>query len=104
MIVALPRLQRKQIIWAAIAASAVAVALAWPQRAYEALQFVLQSFMDVALIIAIGLIISAWVAASGAATLTARWFKGRPVATVLIASAIGTVTPVCGVTVLPLTT
>ncbi|KUM26305.1 hypothetical protein AU467_22430 [Mesorhizobium loti] len=104
MIVALPRIQRRQIIWAAAAALAVAVALTWPQRAYETLHFVLQSFMDVALMIAIGLIISAWVAASGAATLTARWFKGRPVATILMGSGIGTVIPVCGVTVLPLTT
>ncbi|MDX8523102.1 permease [Mesorhizobium sp. MSK_1335] len=104
MIVALPRLQGKQLIWATAAVLAVVAALTWPQRTYETLHFVLQSFMDVSLIIAIGLIISAWVAASGAATITARWFRGRPVATVLIASGIGTVTPVCGVTVLPLTT
>ncbi|MDG4878531.1 permease [Mesorhizobium sp. WSM4935] len=104
MIVALPRFQRRQLIWATAAVLTAAVALTWPQRAYGTLHFVLQSFMDVALMIAVGLIISAWVAASGAATVTARWFKGRPVATVLIASAIGPVTPVCGVTVLPLTT
>ncbi len=104
MIVALPRLQRKQLIWATAAVLTVVVALTWPQKAYETLRFVLDSFADVALMIATGLIISAWVAASGAATITARWFRGRPVATVLIASGIGTVTPVCGVTVLPLTT
>lgn len=104
MIVALRRLQGKQLIWATAAVLTAAVALTWPQRAYETLHFVLQSFMDVASMTAIGLVISAWVAASGAATVTVQWFKGRPVATVLIASGIGTVTPVCGVTVLPLTT
>ncbi|MER8705127.1 permease [Mesorhizobium sp. M1088] len=104
MIVTLPRPQRMQVIWATAAVLTVVVALTWPQRAQETLRFVVQSFLDVALMIAIGLVISAWVAASGAATITARWFKGRPISTVVIASAIGTVTPVCGVTVLPLTT
>ncbi|RWI91455.1 MAG: permease [Mesorhizobium sp.] len=104
MIAALPRFQRKQLVWATAAVLIVVAALTWPQLAQETLLFVLQSFVHVALLIAIGLIISAWVAASGAATITARWFKGRPVATVLVASGIGTVTPVCGVTVLPLTT
>ncbi|TPK98628.1 MULTISPECIES: permease [unclassified Mesorhizobium] len=104
MIVTLARLQRKKLILTTATAVAVAVALTWPQRVNETVHFVLQSFTDVALMIAIGLVISAWVAASGAATLTARWFKGRPIATVFIASAIGTVIPVCGVTVLPLTT
>ncbi|RTL94570.1 MAG: permease [Hyphomicrobiales bacterium] len=91
-------------MWGTAAVLTGVAALTWPQRAQETLHFVLQSFLDVALMIAIGLVISAWVAASGAATITARWFKGRPVATVVIASGIGAVTPVCGVTVLPLTT
>ncbi|MFI0846134.1 permease [Mesorhizobium sp. IMUNJ 23232] len=103
MSIALPNVQ-KPIMWTTAAVLTVVIALMWPQRAQETLHFVLQSFMDVALMIAIGLIISAWVAASGAATITAHWFKGRPIATVVIASGIGTVTPVCGVTVLPLTT
>ena len=104
MNIALPRLQRDHLIWATVAAVTVAVALAWPRKALDALQFNLQSFADVGLMIAIGLIMSAWVAGSGAATITARWFKGRPISTIVIASGIGTVTPVCGVTVLPLTT
>ena len=102
MNLALPNVQ-KPTIWATAAVLTVVVVLAWPQRAQETLHFVLQSFLDVALMIAVGLFISAWVAASGAATIAARWFKGRPFATVVIASGIGAVTPVCGVTVLPLT-
>lgn len=104
MIVALPRFQRRQVIWAAIAVVTIVAAAAWPQKALETLRFNLQSFTDVALLIAVGLIISARVAASGAATITARWFKGRPIATIVVASGIGAVTPVCGVTVLPITT
>ena len=92
---ALPNVQ-KPIMGATAAVLAVLAALTWPQRAQETLHFVLHSFLDVALMIAIGLLVSAWVAASGAATITARWFKGRPVTTIVIASEIGTVTPVCG--------
>ncbi len=103
MSIALPNVQ-KPIMWATVAVLTVVAALTWPQRAQETFHFVLQSFLDVALMIAIGLVISAWVAASGAAIITARWFKGSPIATVVIASGIGTLTPVCGVTVLPLTT
>ena len=53
--------------------------------------------------IAVGLFVSAWVAANRAATIAPRWFKGRPLVTIVIASGIGAVTPVCGITVLPLT-
>jgi uncharacterized membrane protein YraQ (UPF0718 family) len=103
MSIALPNVQ-KPIMWVTVAVLTVVASLTWPQRAQETLHFVLQSFLDVALLIAIGLVISAWVAASGAAIITARWFKGSPIATVVIASGIGTLTPVCGVTVLPLMT
>lgn len=103
MSIALPNVQ-KPIMWVTVAVLTVVASLMWPQRAQETLHFVLQSFLDVALMIAVGLVLSAWVAASGAATITARWFKGSPIATVVIASGIGTLTPVCGVTVLPLTT
>lgn len=100
MNIALPNLQ-KPIMWATAAIVTIAVA---PEKAQETLRFVLESFVDVAPTIAIGLFLSAWVAASGAGAVTANWFRGRPVSTIVVASAIGSVTPVCGVTVLPLMT
>lgn len=103
MNIALPRLQ-KPIIWATLVILTTAFAISWPQKAQETLRFVLDSFVDVAPIVIFGLVLSAWVAASGAATVTARWFEGRPASTIIVASAIGAVTPVCGVTVLPLMT
>lgn len=103
MNIALPNLQ-KPIMWAMAAIVTIAVAISWPERAQETLRFVLESFVDVAPTIAIGLVLSAWVAASGAGAVTAKWFEGRPASTIVIASAIGSVTPVCGVTVLPLMT
>jgi uncharacterized membrane protein YraQ (UPF0718 family) len=66
------------------------------------LRFVVENLLQVAPLIGAGLILSAWVAASGAGDVAARSFKGRPVTMIVFASAIGAVTPVCGVTVLPL--
>jgi uncharacterized membrane protein YraQ (UPF0718 family) len=103
MNIALPSAQ-KQIMWATVAIVTAAVAVSWPEKAQETLRFVLESFVDVAPTIAVGLVLAAWVAASGAGAVTARWFEGRPASTIVIASAIGSVTPVCGVTVLPLMT
>ncbi|MBY3036421.1 hypothetical protein E0I74_20450 [Rhizobium laguerreae] len=103
MNIALPNLQ-KPIMWATAVIVTAAAAISWPVKAQETLQFVLESFVDVAPTIAIGLVLSAWVAASGAGAVTAKWFQGRPASTIVIASAIGSVTPVCGVTVLPLMT
>lgn len=99
----LPNLH-KPVMWATAAITTTAVAVSWPETAQETLRFVLKSFVDVAPTIAIGVVLSAWVAASGAGAVTATWFDGRPVSTIVIASAIGAVTPVCGVTVLPLMT
>jgi uncharacterized membrane protein YraQ (UPF0718 family) len=103
MIIALPKGQRAAI-WTTVATLVAVSAAAWPDKTWETSRFVLESFIDVALTIGIGLILSAWVAASGAGTVTARWFRGRPAMTIVVASAIGAVTPVCGVTVLPLMT
>ncbi len=103
MNVALPNLQ-KPIMWGTAVIVTIAAAISWPEKARETLWFVLESFVDVAPTIAIGLVLSAWVAASGAGSVTAKWFEGRPASTIVIASAIGSVTPVCGVTVLPLMT
>src|SRR5690606_14244379 len=95
---------RRPILWGTVAVAITILALSWPQKAQGTLRFVVESFIDVAPIVAVGLVLSAWVAASGAATVTARWFEGRPTSTIIVASAIGAVTPVCGVTVLPLMT
>ncbi|WP_440410418.1 permease [Neorhizobium petrolearium] len=103
MNIALANLQ-KPVIRATAAIGTIAVAISWPVKAQETLQFVLESFIDVAPTIAIGLVVSAWVAASGAGAVTAKWFQGRPASTIVIASTIGSITPVCGVTVLPLMT
>ncbi len=103
MHIALPKTQRL-VGWATVAIIAAALAAVWPEMARATLRYALQSFVDVAPMIAVGLVLAAWVAASGAGAVTAGWFEGRPASTIVIASAIGAITPVCGVTVLPLMT
>ncbi|GAB5470838.1 MAG: permease [Rhodospirillales bacterium] len=101
-------LERKSALpwtWVA-AAGGLALALAaavWaPDRTYETLVFVVEGLVQVAPLVIPGILLAAWVAASGAGDRIANAFSGRQLRTVLVASLIGAVTPVCGVTVLPL--
>ncbi|MBO6834860.1 MAG: permease [Alphaproteobacteria bacterium] len=82
-------------------AGAVATAV-YPGAALETFTFVLHSLLSVAPIVVPGILVAAWVTSSGAGGRVAAVFNGHALKTVLVASAIGAVTPVCGVTVLPL--
>jgi uncharacterized protein len=93
-----------RIIWVLTPAIAVTASFQWPEKAVEIARFVAASFLEVAVLISAGLLLSAWVAASGVGTITAKIFRGHPVTTIVLASVAGTITPVCGVTVLPLMT
>jgi uncharacterized membrane protein YraQ (UPF0718 family) len=105
MIAALPRLSRRFVLASITIAAAMAAAASWLGKAHDTLLFMIASFVDVGPMIGVGLIISAWVAASGVGHVTASLFRGRrSMIIIIIASAIGAVTPVCGVTVLPLMT
>jgi len=90
----------------ALLALAVAVlamlSVLWPGHAVGALVFAVVSLIDVAPLIVPGIVVAAWIIASRADAHIARAFEGRTTASVLAASAIGAITPVCGVTVLPL--
>ncbi len=91
--------------WIWLSALAVAaLVLAFPGYAGETAYFVAHGMIVVAPLVVPSIVISSWVTASGAGDRIARTFEGRLFHTVLAASAIGAVTPVCGVTVLPLMT
>lgn len=64
--------------------------------------FVANSLVSVAPMVVPGILLAAWIAASGFGDNIARAFDGRMFHAVLAASLIGAITPVCGVTVLPL--
>jgi len=98
-----PPLVSKTIRWILVALLAAALAaLIWPSHVLPALQFVIGGLVTVAPIVAPGIFLAAWIIASGADARISGAFRGRTVRTVVLASAIGAVTPVCGVTVLPM--
>jgi len=97
----------KPVSWLRIAAFAaligISIALVMsPDRVGATVEFVLWGLIDVAPLVIPGIMLAAWVSASGAGNRIAEVFNGRLLHTVFIASLIGAVTPVCGVTVLPL--
>lgn len=76
--------------------------LIWPRAFIDTLEFVINAMLDVAPLVIPGIIISAWVNASGAGGRIKQAFGGNQLKAIAIASFIGAITPVCGVTVLPM--
>jgi len=74
----------------------------WPDHAVPAAGFALSGLIEVSPLVIPGILLTAWIIASGADTRIAWVFEGRLGSSVLAASAIGAITPVCGVTILPL--
>lgn len=93
---------RKPLVWGVSLLLLAGIYLAWPEHAVNAAKFVLWGLIVVAPIVIPGIVLAAWIIASGADTHIAGAFEGRTLRTVLAASLIGAITPVCGVTVLPL--
>ncbi len=65
-------------------------------------QFVVTGLINVSPLVIPGVLLAAWIAASGAGDHIARVFSGHLVVTVISASLAGALIPVCGITVLPL--
>jgi uncharacterized membrane protein YraQ (UPF0718 family) len=80
----------------------VGAAFVWPRQFYDCILFVLWGLVTIAPIVVPGILLTAWIIASGADNHIAKAFEGRPARSILLASLIGALTPVCGVTVLPL--
>ncbi len=80
----------------------VAGCVLWPDQAAAMAWFVIVGLVAVAPLVVPGILLAAWIMASGADAHIARAFEGRVIYAVIAASAIGAVTPVCGVTILPL--
>lgn len=93
---------RLRLVYLALVAVIVAVLVAVPGHALAAARFVVFGLIDVTPIVIPGILLAAWVTASGASDRVAEVMRGRTVLTVVFAAAVGAVTPVCGVTVLPL--
>ena len=85
-----------------VAATLIALALWQPVHARETLVFVVMGLVQITPIVIPGILLAAWIRASGASDRVVAVFHGRPVQTVMAATVIGALLPVCGVTVLPL--
>lgn len=97
-----PRSRKKSMLWGISLLLFVGIGLAWPGPAANAAIFVLWGLVTVAPIVIPGILLAAWIVSSGADAQIADAFEGRTLRTVVVASLIGAITPVCGVTVLPL--
>ncbi|MEM7251271.1 MAG: permease [Pseudomonadota bacterium] len=65
-------------------------------------RFVLLGMLDVAPLVIPGVLLAAWITASGATERVGMVFRGRMGRSVLAATLVGAILPVCGVTVLPM--
>ena len=85
-------------------ASLVLMALAWiwPGHAFNAVSFATWGLVAVSPLVVPGIFLAAWIVASGADARIAQVFEHRTYRALIAAAAIGAITPVCGVTVLPL--
>lgn len=73
-----------------------------PEAVLSTLVFVLRGLLEVTPLVIPGILLAAWVTASGASSHVAEVFEGRRYKAIAAASVVGAITPVCGVTVLPL--
>ncbi|MCF2872313.1 permease [Octadecabacter sp. G9-8] len=97
-----PQKGKKRAIWGLCLTLLAGIAFVWPDHMGNTAIFVGWGLVAVAPIVVPGIVLAAWIIASGADAHIARAFEGRTLRTVMAASLIGAITPVCGVTVLPL--
>lgn len=86
-------------------AAIVLLALAWvlwPGTLWAALLYSIESLIAISPMILLAIFLLAFVTASGAIALIATAFRGRQLRMIGLASLIGALTPVCGITVFPL--
>ncbi len=96
------RTLKKFGIYSGAVALIVMVVFIWPDHANEAAVFVIWGLISITPIVIPGIVLTAWIISSGADAWISNAFEGRTFRTVFAASLIGAITPVCGVTVLPL--
>lgn len=77
-------------------------AVFWPYRFVATASFIVEGMLEVSYLVIPGILVSAWVNASGAGGRIRTAFAGNQLTAIISASLIGAMTPVCGVTILPL--
>lgn len=83
--------------------AALLALLVWqPVMVMETGRFVVSGLIHVTPIVIPGIVLAAWIVASGASDRVAAVFRGRSAQSVIAATVTGALLPVCGITVLPL--
>lgn len=93
---------RSRPVYAVVAATTILALGIWPSQMFAAFVFALSGVLEVSPLVGPGIFLTAWIMASGADGRISGLLDGRMLPSVLAASAVGAITPVCGVTVLPL--
>ena len=88
--------------WTGIAVIFAALALIVPAHAVDSFERTAENLIRTSPFMVLAILLLAYLRASGADALLARAFIGRTPRMILFASIVGTVTPLCGVEVLPL--
>lgn len=87
-----------------VAIICTAISVLWPQRFSATLAFVIEGMLEVAPLVIPGILVSAWVNASALGGRIREVFDNARWRSIVVASFVGALTPVCGITVLPLMT
>lgn len=96
------RLWTEHLGWMVAAGVAAVVGTAAPHMAVTAVRFAAWSLIEMAPIIGVAVLLSGVVRASGADALLSRAFARRGIAAIVLSAALGALTPICGVGVLPI--
>lgn len=96
------KLQWTAIVYGLLFAGLAAGVLLVPSKALDMVRFVVSALINVTPIVIPGILLAAWIAASGASDRVADVIRGRTALTVVVVAVLGAVIPVCGITVLPL--
>lgn len=91
-----------RLVYVALVAGFVGTFALAPAQASAAARFVIVGLIDVTPLVIPGILLAAWIMASGASDRVAQAMRGQTILSVVSATVIGAITPVCGVTVLPL--
>lgn len=94
--------QRLDRVLAAIALIFGLLLALTPSQAAASLGFTIDSLIAISPFLAASVLIAAYVKATGLDRLTARVFKGRPAAMIVVASVFGALSPFCSCGVIPL--
>ena len=89
--------------WLSLGVVTMLIVTLWqPHAVWQTVLFIIGGMISITPVVIPGVVLAAWLTASGAGDRVAAIFQGRTLQTVSAAALVGALIPVCGVTVLPL--